>query len=695
MIMKKHITTIISWVLLISMLVIITPSLARRLEAEKTNKNVTVSLLANDLHKKVSAEKYDSMLDEYKQIGVDTVSVMEEDLNAFVSTGELTCIKYNVLLHKYDDESVYVGDVIAEKYPNVSMDSYVLLIKRDEMQERMRYQLPRRFSDRDYVFIGNVKFNEFTDDMDIYVFHDGTKQLWDFAVGYDESKIKQIHDKGMKVVLIHKVKNYANTEYLEDIDRLIKEYDIEFLNLKSDANPTIGLEENTANYEGIADIIINNNMTLAVTENMDQLSNQRFFGYNYVFDKVIKFGGTNKVVRAYETTDDSQSDETFYTHRTTQFFNSTMDRNIRFVTVAQLTVEKLTHDQLADYTFKATSEYIDRIKNEGFTINQAPVAFNYNVNKVFTYACCAVIMVIAIMIMLKLVFENEFPKLSVIAIAFSILAFAGTMLMPLSLASLLTLYPSVYCVVQSCFTMTLVLYFYKTMKDKMNVFLFTLSGLAITLASLLILSIGMGSMLSGIDYYINNDIFRGIKLSLIVPIVYTAVIFYIMFMKKKDSNILMDVYNLLNANIKVFWVIIGGAIAAVGVYYIIRSGNVESISTVEKTMRNTLTEFFSARPRTKEFLVGYPALILLAYYIKKTDIKLLQWLLAIAASILAASVTNSFCHVFTDYFVIVTRTINGLIVGICVSIAAIIANFILVKLAKHIYSKLSFESEMK
>lgn len=692
--MKKHITGVISWVIIIAMLLLITPSLFTRLGIEKTNKNVTVSLLANDLYKKVSADKYDEMLDQYKSISINNVSVMEEDLNAFVASGELTCIKYNVLLHKYDDESVYVGNVIKEKYPNVSLDSYVVLIKRDEMKERMKYALPRRFGEEDYAFIGNVKFNEFTEDMDIYLFHDGHKQLWDFAVGYDEAKIKKIRDKGMNVVLIHKVKNYTNTEYLEDIDRLIKEYNVEFINLKEDTNPDTEKEANTENYERLTEIIIDNNLTLAVTENQNQLSNQRFFGYDYVFDKVIKNGGTDKVVRAYETYDDSQADDSGYNHRVTQFFNSTMDRNIRFVTVTQIAAGKYSLNQLADFSFKAANEYVYKIMNEGFTVNESPVPFKYNVNKNFNYACCAVIMVMAIMLMIKLVFGKDFPKLSVIALALSIAAFAVTLLLPASLSSLLTLYPSAYCVVQSCFTMTLVLCFYKAMKDKMNLFTFTLCGLAVALASLLVMATGMGSMLSGIDYYINNDIFRGIKLSLIVPVVYTAIIYYLMFMKKSDGNLLQDIYKLLNANIKVFWVIIGGAIAAAGIYYIIRSGNVESISSIEKAMRNTLTELFSARPRTKEFLVGYPALILLAYYIKKTDLKLLQWLLAIASSILAASVTNSFCHVFTDYSVIVSRTINGLIVGMGVSFAAVIANVIIVKAARRLNAKLNKQTEM-
>ena len=691
--MKKHISSIISWVIIAVMLILITPSLITRINVENSNKNVTVSLLANDVQKKVSQEKFLQLLDSYKNIGVNTVSVMEEDLNAFVASGELTCIKYNVLLHKYDDESVYLGQVIKEKFPNVSLDTYVVITKNDKMKERLAYSLPRRFDENDYAFIGNVKYNDF-DDMDVYLFHDSHKQLWDITIGYDEDKIKAIHDEGMNIVLIHKVKNYSNTEYLEDFDRIIKKFGVQFINLKEDTAADIGEEYNLENYERLTEIIIDNNLTLAVTENVNQLSNQRFFGYNYVFDKVVGYGGTQKVVRAYETYDDSQVDETFYKHKVTQFFNSTMDRNIRFVTVTQLNVGKLSQNQLADYTLKATGEYISRIKNEGFTVNEAPAPFNYNVNKTFNYGCCAVIMVMAIMLMIKLVFGKEFKKLSVAFLALAIAAFAGTMLLPVRFASLLTLYPSLYCVVMSCFAMTLVLYFCKTMKDKMNLILFTLSVLATALVSLLILSIGMGSMLSGIGYYFNNNIFRGIKLSLLVPVAYTAIIYYLMFMKKENGNLLNDIYKLLNANIKVFWVIIGGVILAAGAYYIIRSGNVESISGMEKTLRNTLTDLFSARPRTKEFLVGYPALILLAYYIKKTDIKLLQWLLAIASSILAASVTNSFCHVFTDYSVIVSRTVNGLIVGIFVSIAAIIANVIIVKAAKLINSKLNAKSEM-
>ena len=51
-------------------------------------------------NEKVTAEKLDKQLEEYKNAGITTVSVMEDDINSLVSAGELTCIKYNVLLHK-------------------------------------------------------------------------------------------------------------------------------------------------------------------------------------------------------------------------------------------------------------------------------------------------------------------------------------------------------------------------------------------------------------------------------------------------------------------------------------------------------------------------------------------------------------------------------------------------------------------
>ena len=213
--------------------------------------------------------------------------------------------------------------------------------------------------------------------------------------------------------------------------------------------------------------------------------------------------------------------------------------------------------------------------------------------------------------------------------------------------------------------------------------------MVVVLATLCVGMLGMGAMLSGIDYYVNNLIFRGIKLSLLVPVFYTLVIYYLIYVKNEKGGFLSDVKRVMTAEIKVYWLIISAVVLGVGAYYIMRSGNVNKISSVELAMRNLITEIFPARPRTKEFLIGYPALVLFVYHVKKTDWKLIQWGCAVMASILAASVTNSFCHVFTDLSTIYMRVFNGLIIGIAVSVVVYMVNLLLVRCVKWLQTKLS------
>ncbi len=669
--MKKFISNYSALIIIAVMLILLIPGISHRISNEAGNDNITISLLYNDIANKVMPLNLEKKLDAFKEIGVNTVSVMEEDLNALVSRGEVTCIKFNVLCHKYDDESIGIAEFILEKYPEVNYDSYVVIASRDKAKEKLAKMLPRRFDENDYADIGVY------DDLYIYVFHDGRKQLWDFAFGYDEEVIRSLYEKGFNIALVHKVKNYSKFDYLEDIDRIVKEYNVEYLNLKMDSTEYKPDDIREENYKRLAEIINNNNMTLVVTENTDQLSNQKFMGYSYIFGEVMKDGGTNKVLRSYETYDDSQMNGTFYTHRVEQYFNSTIDRNIRFITVTQIVPPMISYDECADYTLKAVQTYKNRIEGAGYRTNSTVNTFSYNANITFNSAICAVIMIMCAVLMYQAVFGKRSLSLNIAAVIFSALAFAATFKMP---ATLLSLYPTAFCVVMSCMAMTAVLYFVKQKADSLPMPIMIVGTVALLLTVLIIGAVCMGSMLSGINYYVNNDIFRGIKISLIIPILYTAIAYYLMFMKNTVSGIVHDIKKVINADIKVYWVIIGGVIGAVGLYYIIRSGNVNSISGLEHALRNFVTELFPARPRTKEFLIGYPALVLFVYYMKRYNVQLIRWLLAIASAILAASVTNSFCHVFTDFTVIVSRTFNGLTVGIFVATAAYIGNVILIKI---------------
>lgn len=677
--MKNIIIKYTPWIVIAAMLLLLIPGLGVRVNNESKNDNVTISLLYNDVKTKLSSKNLDKFLDECKEIGIDTVSVMEDDLNSLTQKGEVTSIKYNVLCHKYDDESMRVAEAIEQKLPNTSYDSHVVLVKRPKAKEKLAGMIPKKFTAAEYGYIKDVE------NMDIYVFYNGRKEQWDYAFGYDEKEIQFLYDKGFKIALVHKVKNYEKTEYLKDIENIVKKYDVKYMNLKKDSKELDGKKLNKDNYLGLSDIINKNGMTLVVTENTDQLSNQKFLGYSEVFARTMSPKGTNKVVRSYETYDDSQADGKEYKYRVSQLFNSTVDRNLHFITLTQISLENVSYEDCADLTLMAASEYKSKIEKLGYTVNGETEAFDYNVSKPFNYGLCAAVMVMCALLMLELVFGIKSMILTIISVILAFLAIAISLVMP---AGLLSLYPTLYSVVQSCFVMTIILAFVKHALPKMPFILLAISTLAVAVGSLIFMSTGLSVMLSGIDYYINNDIFRGIKLSLLVPVVYTMFAYYFMFIKNERDSVLKTTAKVLCSDIKVYWLIITAVIGGVGVYYIIRSGNVNKISSFESAMRNAVTEIFPARPRTKEFLIGYPSLVLFVYYIKHYDIKLLNWILAVGTSILAASVTNSFCHVFTDNNTILMRVVNGLTVGIIISILIYIANLILVKIAKAVMKRI-------
>jgi len=113
--MKKFVTNYIPYLLLAVMLIALIPSITNRISHEEGNKNVVISLLYNDIRNKLSTEHLDDTLEEYKKAGINTISIMEDDINSMVARGDITTIKYNMLHHRYDWESVEMAEMI-EKY---------------------------------------------------------------------------------------------------------------------------------------------------------------------------------------------------------------------------------------------------------------------------------------------------------------------------------------------------------------------------------------------------------------------------------------------------------------------------------------------------------------------------------------------------------------------------------------------------
>jgi hypothetical protein len=114
------------------------------------------------------------------------------------------------------------------------------------------------------------------------------------------------------------------------------------------------------------------------------------------------------------------------------------------------------------------------------------------------------------------------------------------------------------------------------------------------------------------------------------------------------------------------WGILAGVVALlVLLLVLVRSGNdaPSAVSGVELQIRALLEQGLVARPRTKEFLIGHPALILAAVVAARGG-----WgpalVLLVIGGIGQVDVVNTYCHAHTPVILSLLRTANGLWVGI-------------------------------
>ena len=154
-------------------------------------------------------------------------------------------------------------------------------------------------------------------------------------------------------------------------------------------------------------------------------------------------------------------------------------------------------------------------------------------------------------------------------------------------------------------------------------------------------------------YMYRMSTFSGVKLSLLMP---PALILLIDLRKREHPEGLAQILTRppLWGELALAGVIVLGALVMV-----LRSGNYGFVSTAEILFRDWIEKILGARPRTKEFLIGYPALVCW-YYLKRAGLWA-RWreVLRLAVTLAFTSAVNSFCHFHTPLSLTLLRGFNG------------------------------------
>ena len=177
----------------------------------------------------------------------------------------------------------------------------------------------------------------------------------------------------------------------------------------------------------------------------------------------------------------------------------------------------------------------------------------------------------------------------------------------------------------------------------------------------------VGAVLGTSDYMMILRLFRGVKLSQMALYLFAMVWLAVALLHVPGNGPLADCRALLaeySGHKKLKLLLLVLFFVAVCAVYILRSGDgMVSVSGLELRARNWLETGLLFRPRTKEFLIGWPALALACLCAARGK-KLLSWIFGVLSAIGCASVVNTFCHIRAHLTVSLGRTGIGILLGV-------------------------------
>ena len=517
---------------------------------------------------------------------------------------------------------------------------------------------------------------------------DVTRLQWFFDNSQIKDVLKDYKDSGCTTALFAEKKSEYNIEHIKiakelgynialapdmasmddaDIDAVCEEFDVKYIKLQHSVWYRARSAPLKSGY--VCKAIEKHGITLVLTESVMQLGNEQPRRY----DDYLQ-AANGKVMRSFNTYYKTNVDEMDYPAGYYQMYNSAYDRNSRFITVKQLEDKGFDEFENAERTQQNVKLFCQKMDSHGF-VNEGEIDYTgYTPNKRVIYAATAFLAVLMVAIMLMLLTGNKIKHIELLGIGLGALAFLASFVMP---SSILGLYSTLFAALAPCFCIAVVVWFVNVCKQKLKFLPLVLLTALISIALFFACGAVVAATLSGSEFYLNNEYFRGVKLSLVAPIGFAALLIFMSFYKKRSVAEYKQMAKDLVKQIR--WYHIAGAalFLAVAAIYVIRSGNVNKISFTETYIRNWLTENVAARPRTKEVLIGWPCLALYVYYAKSQKSKILMWGFGLGASILFASAINTFCHVFTMTTTMFMRVVTGFIFGLPLVIVALILNCLL------------------
>lgn len=697
---------------------------AGRWQVENKNKSYDVVLDYIELEWMAEQSGHDVewWLKEFKSMGITKVGLTEENLTTLMEDSPLNvsaAMMETVTLdanwrENYPADFVQAieargydrFDVVVEITNNSDFDAILFLVQAVEERFPAGSYYCMGARDEAYIFLDGAAADALYDDVGKYNdtknkgFIERTEllssKLMYVSLGLIPEKVELIQSAGMEVVPRTLCYNRHNdTQYAEAVVRGYEQYGITPDYIIAGGEAVIGFDDGA---DFATEYLRDNGVTIGLIENNTQRENIMQSGVAEAADATDL-----NTVRVFTMWNFLQYRYGYYGYEgaeeiTNALYRAVVERNIRVLYFKPVKQTNDHHVYITDpEVYRGIFESLDsRLAAHGITRGRASVMENYQVPSLALLA-----LGLGAGVGGALLPDTFLPmkrKWTLVLAALAAVCVTGAWLVLPNTYRLLASFAS--AVVFACLAAAFFLMAAKRTGQKLDAKtgLLTILPRAIgILAGAVLISLAGAMMtaapLSSTHFMLEMGIFRGVKLAQLLPLAFFCLLFvsyYGLFEKDHKGNHLNpgDIVTALKWGIPVWALFLLAVVGLAGYYYLARTGHETSVSVsdVEMIFRNDLEYLLLARPRTKEFLVAFPA-IMLAVYCAVRRLPFWTALFGLAGTIGLTSVCNTFMHIRTPLYLGFVRTGYALLLGILVGIVFILCFEGLLRLTRALVRK--------
>lgn len=634
----KGIALLLLVVSIISSAVALTP----RLSAERENKHIDAAISFKDIKDlaKERNESIEEVADYFRKVGANSILYKEYSLRELENNGYVDILNRQGILA--------LG--LKEDPPFEGNESYILISRQDTYNQVLRH-LKEKLGREKIAILPKIN------SVNVIAVDYSMSQLANTGVGFDSKAVKSLENMGFHTIFM--LKEWPNTNEsgikfaIDDINSIANNISAVLFEKKQ----VLGFPNN---LPIVAQELKRHNNPLGSIEFYKQI------GFTKLATLVDK-----QVLRMHRVTDNEMLtiSQSAIVDRYTL---AARERNIRLLFLKFLPATD------SESRIKINQDYIGktvgRLKENGFKIELGkdfiPKTFTpISQSRKILFLMSLGPIAVTVLLLKRLGFKSKTILAVLLFLAIFIMGlgfyFAPLLARKITALATVVVFPSLS-----------ILYFVPTEKTSIPKAIWCMIKMtAFSLIGALITS----SVLADVSFMLKLDQFAGVKLAYVLPVAIIACVFYVLY---GDPSFKERFKELLNKPILVKYVITLGILFLVAIIYVSRTGNQSAIgvSELELKFRAILDRVLGVRPRTKEFMIGHPLMLLLICLGYNKDHRYLP--LLVLGSIGQTSMVNTFAHIHTPFNISVIRSLEGLFLGIIIGIVLVVILRALMKLIK-------------